>query len=59
MVLDLDLETFFVLAALAGGLGSFTPSIAADKGKTFKFEGMKRGIPELPVASSSLCLHTS
>ena len=38
MVLDLDLEAFFVLAAWAGGLGSFTPSMAAFEGKALKFE---------------------
>ena len=36
MVLDLDFEIFLGFAAWVGGLGSFTPSIAADEGKAFR-----------------------
>ena len=38
MVLDLDLETLFDLDAWAGGLGSFTPSIATFEGRALIFK---------------------
>ena len=37
MVLDFDFEIFLGFDAWVGGLGTFTPSIAADEGKEFRF----------------------